>query len=806
MANAHDIQTNFTAGELSPLLNGRVDLAAYRMGCKELRNAMVMPFGGVRRRFGTRYVADCYSAASASRVIAFGNGYVIELAHYTLRVFDANGLLKTLSAPWMASQVFEIAFAQSSDTMILVHPLHAPRRLLYVGAGVLFSLDVVPIMVYPFAEVGTWGSASLTLSDANVGTGRTATASAASFLPSDVGREISAGSGSATITGYSSSTVVTVTVVRGFDSMLYGGGQWIIEGSPRTSCTPSAAGPVGASITLTSGVDGSLGSSKAVTLATWDAVTLRASFTVTSHGYSSGDSVRVAEFAPAAWNGDRTISVVDANTFTVAMSVDPLAVYGYGTVAKINTGGTVSAWRSSDVGAHVRINGGLVRITSFTSSTAVVGQVVVEMSDAIAAPADAWTLEPPAWGRWGYPATVAFHEQRLLFAGCMYAPAIVQASRSAEYFDFTSGTLDADGWQREIFCDEYEAIRHLVSDTALLALGFSNEYTVRGGIEKPITPTNIRVRPKSNHGAARLRPLKIGTERIFFQRSARQVLAMQYVEENDSYKVDDVGLLAQHFFDVGVVDAAFQRRPQPLLYCVLADGTMAVATYDRAQNVLAWTLWHTDGQYESVAAAPQSSSDAVWVVVRRWINGQFVRMIERFEWSRPEYGRDYGGQLDCAVERSASGGVVSGLSHLEQEVVQVLGGGAYLGQYTVSSGQITLVPAQSLFVLVGKSYTTRIVPMPPEMPTGAGSARGRQVRAVETTLIMHESLGATLNGLPIPELAPITVGDFLVAHTGDVRVDGLEGWERGQPLMEIEQTLPLPLHVLALSTKLVVNP
>jgi hypothetical protein len=58
MARGIDLRTNLTAGELDPALYGRTDLKNYFNAAKRIRNALVVPQGGAKRRPGTRYVAE----------------------------------------------------------------------------------------------------------------------------------------------------------------------------------------------------------------------------------------------------------------------------------------------------------------------------------------------------------------------------------------------------------------------------------------------------------------------------------------------------------------------------------------------------------------------------------------------------------------------------------------------------------------------------------------------------------------------------------------------------------------------------
>ena len=58
MARVSQLQTNFTAGELSNRLWGRPDLAKYKNGAETLENIVVFPHGGASRRSGSKFVKE----------------------------------------------------------------------------------------------------------------------------------------------------------------------------------------------------------------------------------------------------------------------------------------------------------------------------------------------------------------------------------------------------------------------------------------------------------------------------------------------------------------------------------------------------------------------------------------------------------------------------------------------------------------------------------------------------------------------------------------------------------------------------
>ena len=102
MALETPILTNFTSGELSPRLDGRVDLARYYNGCRELTNFIVHPHGGASRRGGFRLAAAAGNPDKPSLLLAFEfnaeQAYVLEFFEDQsgagkMRVFKDGGLV-----------------------------------------------------------------------------------------------------------------------------------------------------------------------------------------------------------------------------------------------------------------------------------------------------------------------------------------------------------------------------------------------------------------------------------------------------------------------------------------------------------------------------------------------------------------------------------------------------------------------------------------------------------------------------------------------------------------------------------------
>lgn len=55
---------NFSKGEIGPQLYGRVDVAAYNAAVRRARNVVILKYGGLQRRMGTRFVYELRAPAA----------------------------------------------------------------------------------------------------------------------------------------------------------------------------------------------------------------------------------------------------------------------------------------------------------------------------------------------------------------------------------------------------------------------------------------------------------------------------------------------------------------------------------------------------------------------------------------------------------------------------------------------------------------------------------------------------------------------------------------------------------------------
>jgi hypothetical protein len=64
-------QVNFSKGELGPQLYGRFDVDAWQSALRRARNVIVMKYGGVTKRPGTRLVGPVLDSSQPTRLVPF---------------------------------------------------------------------------------------------------------------------------------------------------------------------------------------------------------------------------------------------------------------------------------------------------------------------------------------------------------------------------------------------------------------------------------------------------------------------------------------------------------------------------------------------------------------------------------------------------------------------------------------------------------------------------------------------------------------------------------------------------------------
>ena len=484
-------------------------------------------------------------------------------------------------------------------------------------------------------------------------------------------------------------------------------------------------------------------------------------------------------------------------------------------VTGINGG---AGFQTTDVGRIISFNGGKAKITSRSSTTVVVCTITTAFAST-AATAD-WNLGAFS-DTTGHPSCVSFFEQRLVFAGTLDEPQTLFFSKAGDYENMTTGTNADDAMVYTIASNQVNAIRYMKAVRTLVVGTTGGEFTVSAdGTDASITPTNITIKKQSSFGSANVDAIPAGNAILFLQKAKRKIRELQYNFDSDGYQAPDLTILNETVTDTGINEMSYQQEPGSNIWCVRDDGVLACLTYQRSENVIAWTRHIFGGAFDSGNAVCESvasisgtlTEDEVWVIVKRTINGATKRYVECFsDFDFDETDANDFKFLDSHLSYSGSATTtLSGLAHLEGQTVSILADGAAHANKTVSSGAITLDRSVTK-ACVGLSYDSILQTMRIEGGAAEGTSQGKTKRISKVVLRLFETVGVKVGpSLTDLETVPFRTTSSALSAPVDTLIEGDKEIEfnddfNSDGYIFIKQDQPLPASILAIYPTLVTN-
>jgi hypothetical protein len=618
-------QPSFTTGELSPSLYGRIDLGRYYTGLRTCRNFIVRAYGGVENRPGTYLAGAAKDHGRKTRLLGFevstSQSYVLELGHYTLRIYSDGALILSggspveLVTPWSEDEIFRLKVTQNADVMTFCHPDHKTRQLSRFSAT-SWTLSLFVHTGGPFREMNLNGSLTVR-SNAVTGT-VTITASSAVFTADMVGMLLRMEQAPDVSTPrWEVQKTITANQIRRAGVNYY------------QALTAGTTGTVRPSILEGTENDGDPG-------VVW--LYLHSGFGIVEiTGYVSATEVTAIVKSRLP---DSLVSGPLSRTITGAVAVDPDATPSTGdeyvavTCAghTFNTGDSVTI---SGVVGMTSLNGtwsvtvtsaDVFRVSLVTAQTYTSGGIAVKTL--AATNSSKWSLG--AWGEpYGYPQTTTYYQQRQVFGATPAQPQTIWESSVAGYLDFgqSNPVLSDDAVVFELAALRVNEVRHFVALRELVALTSEGAWMIRKDPDSMVPEVNLQGRGGASHVA----PVVVGSRALFVQEKGGAIRSLGYFFESDSYEGRDLTLTAAHLL-IGkqIVDWDYQEVPFSCVWMVTDDGQLLGLTYMPDQEVIGWHRHDTDGFFESVCCISEGTEDALYAVVRRVIGGQTKRYVERF--------------------------------------------------------------------------------------------------------------------------------------------------------------------------------
>jgi hypothetical protein len=730
MANVRVLQTSFVAGEFDPTLEGRTDIGDYRNGASKLRNVYIRPQGGAFRREGLQYFGQT-NGNDASRLIPFqfndAQTYLLVLKAGRIDVYRTD-VPDTIQASLTSSPISNITSAMVSE----INWTQSADTL------ILAHKDLKPISVTRSSHT-SWSASEISFTN---------------------------------IPPYS------------YDGL-------------------STSNPSGAIFS-----DVTTGKAKIVSEGTPFDSSYEGQFINTE----KGGRIFVTNYVSTS-ELEGTV-VIELEDTTIVAKTSKLSTTGT-TVGSSETFTTNTAsFTEASVGQFI-VNpaGGVAVITAYTSTINVTATIREEFASD--SNIEGWYLDS-GYNNWefeegyedvmsstrGWPRSVTFHKSRLVFGGLRDRPQTLLFSKIGDFFNFDIGEgLDDEAIDVTIDDDQVNIIKNIFSGRALNIFTSGGEFSIRSSVDSTLTPANIssQIAKETRHGSSKTRPASVDGAVVFVERddptddaSGNVLRQFLYNDTEQSFVAPNISVFSQHLFSNPVsmdIRRATSSQPSNYLYVVNDNGTCAVLNSLREQNLLAWSLFETEGDFEDVAV----SGNKAFFIVKRTINSSTVRYIEVLN---EEHFMDSSIRTDNGSATTSW----SGLDHLDGETVKVRGDDFILDDADVSSGSIT--SSESVTILeAGLNFSSKVTSLPIDVVIQGESFAGQYKTPVFANVRLYDSRNFTVNYKSESSSPAFRRFDL---DTLDSPISTFTGWKKvyiggynRDVRVEVTQEEPLEFNILA---------
>ncbi len=422
------------------------------------------------------------------------------------------------------------------------------------------------------------------------------------------------------------------------------------------------------------------------------------------------------------------------------------------------------------------------------------------------------TTAPAEWTGSNFPGVVAFFQGRSWFARTPDRPGAIWGSVSSQYRDFTTGVNPADAIEWEL--NQRGAIQWMQGLREFL-VATENQENILTSQQGILKTGDVEVVQQSAFGSTFVQSAEIGDQVLYITADQTKLRAEQQSFIEQGWVAIDLTFPSEHLlkgFGSRATRIAFARDPEQIIWLLREDGTLVGSTYERSLEIVGWHQ-HEVGNTGPIISDPDEREerqfpaeildiaplnfqglDLVIAVTRRIVDGEPKIYLEEMDLSTPIFQESW---LEFTLPNLTT--TVTGLDHLEGEIVTVLVDDAVDPDNVVSGGAIeTQLPGFNF--KIGLKAPCLLLTLPKTGGNQFGTAQGTLRRNVEIFIRLLESTRPFLNGVRPPDRTPSTPMDTPEPlQTTDVKVMDL-----GQDLfgrVEVFEDIPKDVQVLGLFGK-----
>ena len=267
-------------------------------------------------------------------------------------------------------------------------------------------------------------------------------------------------------------------------------------------------------------------------------------------------------------------------------------------------------WRADNVGTRIMLLDKQWQITEYTSPTVVTAYTNSQYT-LPSKPVSDWS-ESAFSVRRGWPCSITFHQDRLVFGGSKSWPSGIWMSCVGRHNNFNVGTgLDDEAIFLTLISEQRQQICTVVSSDNLQILTNVGEWAISS---KPLTPSVVDVKQHTAVGSVASRylpPQKIEGATVFISNTEKDIRELSLDALGENYNARDLCAASKHLMNTPI-DLSYNEDTRQL-YVVMINGDMATLNQNSALGISAWARYKTAGQFKSVATI----GGVTYVIVQR---------------------------------------------------------------------------------------------------------------------------------------------------------------------------------------------
>lgn len=398
-----------------------------------------------------------------------------------------------------------------------------------------------------------------------------------------------------------------------------------------------------------------------------------------------------------------------------------------------------------------------------------------------------FTAAPAEWtDAEGWPSVFTFYQGRSFWSGHKKYPNRIWASKSktssTDYFNMTLGTLDDDAMDTTISKRGKVSWMEPLGNTLIVGTTDAEFASVSEG--RILTPSDIGFEEQSNNGGGYAQPTKAGNFVLYSSFDRRKLFSLIYRWTENAWRSRDMTFTAEHLTaGSGISSIAYTKNPENIVWIITANSELIACTFDPSTELLGWHRHDLGGDVVDFCAVETKGTSALFVVVKRELNGQIVTLLEHLDFSDSAY-------MDSYVRLSDTTFV--SVPHLANETVAAVVDGAVVPPIVLDSNgdgeiQSDVTPSE---VVVGLPFEATVLTLPAAFGYPNGSMVTLPVRWNKIYTYLTDSALPLVEGQRARDRSYASLMDFPEPLTTGISYVSNVGYDR---LGQIRVTSDIPL-------------